>query len=439
MFDFVKPDEGPGGQDGHIIIMQIQQGKTSQHIKIWVRVMRNRGDVKMCPMGSTALYLFHRSEVTQEEFDFSENSKWSSRKLLVSSDTTTSFFEKEMLRHFYGKMLQQTRGELDVTTDRLQNFGLKYGPIYAEMQDIPIAKIEHLPNWSRSPREEAYSTKLPMKALRAMWGHEETKGGYFLARGAFILPEELQKQCSPFVDAALVKVNVMNNKGWKRVTACGFLNMLKIFWIVILQDAAELIGMGRGGHAVFQHKVFQSQLFIEWLKALRAGLKVDSPASNLALYNLEIDKAVKKLHHALRGGLQQCKNTTNVSTLKEGQDSKTVLGESIDRLITKESVGELFARGAELFHTKKSSGVTNHTWENSKSGTSFNDCKTFLRQSISDFHNNSNGTHHNHDTTTNNCSSTNNPSNCWKDIAIEQEVLPLTKEAESDEMIFELS
>jgi hypothetical protein len=118
------------------------------------------------------------------------------------------------------------------------------------------------------------------------------------------------------------------------VTACGFLNMLKIFRIVILKDAAKLIGMGRDGHTVFRYKVFQSQLFIEWAKALRAGLKVEPPVLNLALYNLAIDKAVKRLHHALNGGLPQC-NTTNASTLKEVQDFKTVLEESIDRLITK--------------------------------------------------------------------------------------------------------
>jgi hypothetical protein len=43
-------------------------------------------------------------------------------------------------------------------------------------------------------------------------------------------------------------VNAMNRKGWKRVIARDFLNMLNIFRVVILQDAAELIGMGRGGH-----------------------------------------------------------------------------------------------------------------------------------------------------------------------------------------------
>jgi hypothetical protein len=116
----------------------------------------------------------------------------------------------------------------------------------------------------------------------------------------------------------------MNKKGWKRLTACGFLNLIKRFRSDILQDAAELIGMGCGGHAGFWHKVFQSHLFIEWMKSLHAGLKVQPPASNFALYNLVIDKSVKKIHHALSGGLQQC-NMTNVSTLKEVQDLKTVL------------------------------------------------------------------------------------------------------------------
>jgi hypothetical protein len=180
-------------------------------------------------------------------------------------------------------------------TDKLQHFGRKYGALYAEMQDIPIAEIEHLNKWSTSQREEAYCTKLSMKALLAMGGHEETKGSYVLARGAFIPPEELQKHFFPFVDADLVQVNATNKKGWKRVTACGFLCMLKRFRIVILQDAAELIGMGHGGHTFFRHKVFQSQLFIECAKALHAGLKVEPPASNLALYNLAIHKAINKL------------------------------------------------------------------------------------------------------------------------------------------------
>jgi hypothetical protein len=74
MFDFIRPDEGPDGQYGRIVVLQIHQGKSSHHKAIWARVMRDR-DMTFFPMGSTAFYFFHRFEVTQEEFDFSENFK----------------------------------------------------------------------------------------------------------------------------------------------------------------------------------------------------------------------------------------------------------------------------------------------------------------------------------------------------------------------------
>jgi hypothetical protein len=168
----------------------------------WGRVTMNR-DVKMCPMGSTALCLLHRFEVTHKEFDFSGNSRLFGSKLIVSLDKTSSL-DKEMSGSFYGKMLQKTCGELDVTTDTLQHFGQTYGALYVELQDITIDQIENIIKWSTSQLEEAYWTKLPMKALRVMDGHEEMKGSYFLARGAFIPLEELQKQIFPFADAALI-------------------------------------------------------------------------------------------------------------------------------------------------------------------------------------------------------------------------------------------
>jgi hypothetical protein len=55
MVHFIKSDEGPDGQDGHIMIMQIHQGNTSQHNTIWGRVVGSSA-VEICPMGITALY-----------------------------------------------------------------------------------------------------------------------------------------------------------------------------------------------------------------------------------------------------------------------------------------------------------------------------------------------------------------------------------------------
>jgi hypothetical protein len=103
------------------------------------------------------------------------------------------------------------------------------------------------------------------------------KGKLFPCTGHLYTSLRTAKQIFTFADSALEQVNSMNKKGRKRVTACEFLNMLKIFRVVILQDAVELIGIGSGGHAVFRHTVFQSHLFIEWVKSFRVGLKVNHP------------------------------------------------------------------------------------------------------------------------------------------------------------------
>jgi hypothetical protein len=109
MFDFIKPDEGSDGQDGHIMIMQIHQGKSSQHKIVWGRFTMNR-DVKRCPLGSTAMYVVHHFEVAQEKFAFYDNSNLFNHKLIIFSDTTSSL-EKEISGRFYRTMLQKTCGE----------------------------------------------------------------------------------------------------------------------------------------------------------------------------------------------------------------------------------------------------------------------------------------------------------------------------------------
>jgi hypothetical protein len=112
MFEFIKLDEepdGPDGQDDHIMIMQIHQVKTSKNKTVWGREEHTRKNVS--PGECTTLYSFQHFEVTQEEFDFKKNGICFCLKLFVSSDRTSSL-DKDMLGHFYGKMLQNPCGEL---------------------------------------------------------------------------------------------------------------------------------------------------------------------------------------------------------------------------------------------------------------------------------------------------------------------------------------
>jgi hypothetical protein len=140
------------------------------------------------------------------------------------------------------------------------------------------------------------------------------------------------------------------------------------------------------------------------------------------------------------GGMQQY-NTTNVSILKEVQDLKMVLEESIDRLITKESVEQLFARGAELFHTKKrpASQITSEKSPRvehdsmiarlSEDSQEANSTTTAVAPVIIMT-----------PPTTTIAAAPIIQETAEKDTAIEQEDLPLTEEAKgSDEIIFDLS
>jgi hypothetical protein len=50
LFDFIKSDEKPPGRDGHILILQMFEGKANTGKTVWVRAMRHR-DVAMCAIG----------------------------------------------------------------------------------------------------------------------------------------------------------------------------------------------------------------------------------------------------------------------------------------------------------------------------------------------------------------------------------------------------
>jgi hypothetical protein len=74
---------------------------------------------------------------------------------------------------------------------------------------------------------------------------------------------------------------------------------------------------------LFTGTKFSNLSYLLNAKSIRAGLKVEPPASNLGIYNQAIEMTVNN-HHALSGGLNQC-NYTNVSTQKVVQGLRTSL------------------------------------------------------------------------------------------------------------------
>ena len=93
--------------------------------------------------------------------------------------------------------------KLSISSKHYVHFGRSAGSVRAELDELDGYDIGDLGNWNVDTRRDVYSAKLPMKAMRVMAGHPESKGSVFLPRSKVIPPVSLQMDIFPFVDRAL--------------------------------------------------------------------------------------------------------------------------------------------------------------------------------------------------------------------------------------------
>lgn len=124
------------------------------------------------------------------------------------------------------------------------------------MQEINPRLSKQLGNWCVDTREEAYSSKLPLKAMRGMAGHPLQIGSYVVHRSTVVPAISLQKQIFPFIENAELQVLGKPHLA----TAIPFLGMLKDLRSIIIQDVADLLNQGRH-HVIFNDLVFDCEQF----------------------------------------------------------------------------------------------------------------------------------------------------------------------------------
>lgn len=113
--------------------------------------------------------------------------------------------------------------------------------------EIPDSEIRQLGNWSVSILDIHYSTKLPLRAMKAAAGFNEGQGMFFCPRSTVEPPEELAKLLFPFADEQLANVDMarMEHCATKGMTYLGsakcFLEMLIRMRTIILQDIAAMM------------------------------------------------------------------------------------------------------------------------------------------------------------------------------------------------------
>jgi len=155
-------------------------------------------------MGGLSFYLAMRFLMTKEfeDFDFNDfldNSKWFDIKLLTDATRSDHDHNKPMANDTYAKGVKSVLGKLGISSRHWVHLGRTLGPKLLELLEVEAEEIRLLGNWDPKTQETTYSTKLPMKAVRASNGFYHANGMHFNPRTVIGGPEfERLKKKTPF-------------------------------------------------------------------------------------------------------------------------------------------------------------------------------------------------------------------------------------------------
>lgn len=230
--------------------------------------MRHK-DVRLCAVGALAYYLAYRFSITKEFADMElegwlENSTWFDQKLLVESFRPDRNFTKSMSNDTYSKAIKEVLTKLSIASNHWVHLGRTLGPKILEFLQVEGEEIRRLGNWDPKIQEKSYSTKLPMKAIRAIAGFTLANGMHYNIRTTLAVGEELARS-TPFGFAwdAEEFISKRMLEGEEKFTAVQFLRCMKEMSIILVQDAAATISQypERREHPIFRLDCFQRDDF----------------------------------------------------------------------------------------------------------------------------------------------------------------------------------
>lgn len=282
-----------------VLILQMVFGKVNNGKKLQGRAMRHKSPYE-CVMYALAMYLWFRFKHTGEMEnppDFTDNHAWFKIKLLVGSNVSIvkkhdgmevidrSVVETQMSSATYANAVKGVLNDLGIPTDKQCHIGRATGPRLAEMMELSEQQIQNLGNWEPSQRQEIYSEKIPLQALRVMNGHPHQRGSVYIPRFTLEIPLPLralaQEQIFPWAEGKLADVQRASAADVQsRHTAAYFLRMLIQLRQLILQDTAEIMTYNEPRqHPLFTEPIFTSPLFGEYVTAMKTHL-AQAPAAD---------------------------------------------------------------------------------------------------------------------------------------------------------------
>jgi len=144
----------------------------------------------------------------------------------------------------YGRAVTKVFKELGIPTSHRVHIGRTLGAKLCDLAELPSDEIRKLGNWSPTIQETYYSTKLPLRGIRAMAGFSGATGGiYYNMRTTVRVPHELQRETpiSAFVFDAINTVNEAIANGGDHATAKQVLDFFLNMNVVFIQDMAVMM------------------------------------------------------------------------------------------------------------------------------------------------------------------------------------------------------
>ena len=211
-----------------------QYGRAARHI-----------DPKQCTVGATALYLECREGICNEftsmtKEQWKDNPHWFDIKFLADVNGVGCNTKDEMKSDTYGDKVRQHLKALSLPMNKVLHLGGNVGTRTLDCMEVDVAEIKRMGQWNQSIYKKAYSSKLPMTAIRRLAGFDAADGMHFNTRTTIEPPEDLIKMTSlGFLSTNMIE-QFTDEEASAHPTAWGVLNWFRELSTILIQDLAAL-------------------------------------------------------------------------------------------------------------------------------------------------------------------------------------------------------
>ena len=169
----------------------------------------------------------------------------------------------------------------------------------AELAGASEDQIRRLGRWNNQSMENCYLTSLPREAIRSLAGFPPAQGSFFLPRATVEPPDSLKRLIFPAIEPTLEKIS--SGAFQDSIPARGFLELLDRCRTVILQDSVLMMAE-HPKHPIWNHAVFDSQLYRQFMQELQQSLKVSSDPTESVLQKAmpTLSQTINSMHADLK-------------------------------------------------------------------------------------------------------------------------------------------